>query len=100
MRGAHAALSPNFGAPATPAVWHAVHTLSKVFLPAPAAPFAAAPPAAGGGIAATATGAAGAAAAGGATGALGSIATFATGEMRSATRSGRIAASPLSERDP
>ena len=28
IRGAHAALSPNFGAPATPAAWHTVHTVS------------------------------------------------------------------------
>src|SRR6185312_5720898 len=100
MRGAHAALSPNFGAPSTPAVWHAVQTASKVFLPAPDAACFEAPGAAGGGTAATAAGAAAGAGAAGATGALGSIATFATGAMRSATRSGRMVGSPLRERDP
>jgi len=32
-RGPHAALSPNFGAPATPAPWHTAHTVSYAFLP-------------------------------------------------------------------
>src|SRR4029450_6022038 len=31
-RGAHAALSPNFGAPAMPAPWQTVHVDSKIFL--------------------------------------------------------------------
>src|SRR5690348_2703070 len=85
MRGAHAVLSPNLGAPATPAVWQAVQTASKVFLPAPAAPAAGAA-AAGGGMAAGVTAATfvGAAGAGGAAGALGSIASFASGAMRAA----------------
>src|SRR5262245_47383769 len=45
MRGAQAALSPGFGALATPAVWHTVHTLSYTALPSAAAllsPFCAA----------------------------------------------------------
>src|SRR3954452_11662218 len=48
MRGAHAALSPTLGAPATPVPWHAVQTLSKVVLPrlASALPPAVAAPAA------------------------------------------------------
>src|SRR5258705_1575883 len=43
MRGAHAALSPNFGAPAMPAPWQTMHVASYVFLPsaAPAAGVAA-----------------------------------------------------------
>src|SRR5438093_412514 len=32
-RGAQAALSPNFGAPATPGVWQAVHVVSNTFFP-------------------------------------------------------------------
>src|SRR6185369_2357766 len=46
MRGAHAALSPNFGAPATPVPWQTVHVVSNVLLPS-ALPAAGAPPAAG-----------------------------------------------------
>src|SRR5512140_1289030 len=33
IRGAQAVLSPTFGAPATPGVWQAVHTVSNTFLP-------------------------------------------------------------------
>src|SRR5258705_322406 len=33
MRGAQAALSPNFGAPAMPAPWQTMHVASYVFLP-------------------------------------------------------------------
>src|SRR6266536_4086093 len=33
IRGAHAALSPNFGAPATPVPWQTAHVVSKTFLP-------------------------------------------------------------------
>src|SRR5262245_35853660 len=32
-RGAHAVLSPSFGAPATPGVWQAVQVVSYTFLP-------------------------------------------------------------------
>src|SRR3954462_1790115 len=70
MRGAHAALSPNLGAPATPAVWQAVQTLSKVALPASEPPAAPAP----GAAATCATGVAGCAGGVGA-GAFGSIAS-------------------------
>src|SRR3954468_18748992 len=35
MRGAHAALSPNLGAPAMPGVWQTMHTVSYVALPFP-----------------------------------------------------------------
>src|SRR5258708_14205495 len=35
IRGAQAALSPNFGAPATPAAWQTEQTLSYVPLPSP-----------------------------------------------------------------
>src|SRR5712691_2531731 len=35
-RGAHAALSPGFGALATPAVWQAVQVVSYTFLPSAA----------------------------------------------------------------
>src|SRR6185436_2509607 len=38
MRGFHAALSPAFGAPATPAAWHMAQTVSYVFLPSAAPP--------------------------------------------------------------
>src|SRR3977135_1339035 len=31
--GAHAALSPNFGAPATPVAWHTMQVVSYTFLP-------------------------------------------------------------------
>src|SRR5689334_14019463 len=55
MRGAHAALSPSFGAPATPVAWHAVHVVSNTFLPSAAAGAAAAAV----GAAAAALGAAG-----------------------------------------
>src|SRR5437870_3625591 len=99
MRGAHAALSPNLGAPATPAPWHTWQTLSYVALPsALAAPFAGA-----GGIAAATTGAAAEAAAGAAAagaGALGSTSTFATGAMRLATAAGDIEGSSFRVREP
>src|SRR5689334_16545078 len=39
-RGAHAALSPNFGAPAMPAPWHTLQVVSKIFLPSGLAPAA------------------------------------------------------------
>src|SRR5512144_1767965 len=104
MRDAHAALSPSFGAFATPAVWHAVQTVSKVFLPAPASAVFAEAAGAGGGGTAEMVGTAGAAAGGGVlgagAGALGSIATRATGAMRWATRSGRMMGSSLSGREP
>src|SRR5688572_26904675 len=45
-RGAHAALSPSLGAPATPGPWHATQLASYTALPLSAPP-AAAPPAAG-----------------------------------------------------
>src|SRR4030095_6861422 len=65
-RGAHAALSPNFGAPAMPAPWQTVHVDSKIFLPSSFAVAAGAAGAAAGGagaaVAATAIGAAGGAA--------------------------------------
>src|SRR4029453_976904 len=68
-RGAHAALSPNFGAPAMPAPWQTVHVDSKIFLPSSFAVAAGAAGAAAGGggaaVAATAIGAAGGAAGGG-----------------------------------
>src|SRR3954469_20466647 len=35
MRGAHALLSPNLGAPATPAAWQTEQTFSYVALPSP-----------------------------------------------------------------
>src|SRR6201986_541856 len=69
MRGAHAALSPNFGAPATPAAWQTKHTFSYVALPSGAEPPLAAAPGAATATVAVAGAAAGAA---GAAGALGS----------------------------
>src|SRR4029453_7622671 len=42
MKGAHAALSPNFGAPARPAPWQATPVRSQIFLPSEAAVGAAA----------------------------------------------------------
>jgi hypothetical protein len=42
MRGAHAALSPSRGEPATETWWQAKHTLSYTALPSAAAGFAAA----------------------------------------------------------
>src|SRR6185503_8650337 len=101
MRGAHAALSPNFGAPATPAAWHTAQVAAYVALPsaAPLAPFAGA-----GGIAAAVTAGAapgaGAAAAGAGAGAFGSTCTFAAGAMRLATSAGAIDASSFIEREP
>src|SRR3954466_12399510 len=46
MRGAQAALSPNLGAPATPAAWHTLQVVSWAALPpaGPAALAGAAPP--------------------------------------------------------
>src|SRR5438045_7068112 len=101
MRGAHAALSPNLGAPASPVPWHAVHTLSKVDLP-DAAPPCAAFDAGGAIVGAATTACAGAAAAGVAVGcgAFGSIATTATGARRLTTAASDIAGSSLSERAP
>src|SRR5689334_19150341 len=99
MRGAHAALSPSLGAPASPVPWHAVQTLSKVDLPDAAPPCAAF--GAGGGIVGAASAAcAGAAGVAGGCGAFGSIATTATGARRLATAASDIAGSSLSERAP
>src|SRR5476649_912228 len=100
MRGAQAALSPSFGAPATPVAWQALHTPSKVALPDAAAGLAA-PPAAGGIVTdatASAGVAAGAAAAG--AGAFGSITTWAAGARRLVTSAGDIAGSSFIERAP
>src|SRR6185369_8845019 len=123
MRGAHAALSPNLGAPATPVPWQTLQVVSNVDFPAPlaapagsaaagappagaaaAATFvgmapagaAAAPPAAGAAPAGAAAFAAGAAAAG----AFGSTATCATGDRRALTAASDIAGSSLRERAP
>src|SRR6188508_757849 len=98
MRGAHAALSANFGAPATPAPWQTLHTESYVPLPEPAPPPAFAGAAAGGGMLAAAT--AGVAVAGAAAGggAFGSNATFATGAMRCLTAASETAAWPFMSR--
>src|SRR4029077_20550338 len=58
MRSAQAALSPNFGAPATPAPWNACHVASYSFWPAAVVdPAAAAAGAAAAGAAASAAGA-------------------------------------------
>src|SRR4051812_39279009 len=57
MRGAQAPLSPNFGAPATPAAWHATQTC--LYVPSPLPPAAGA--AAAGAAAATVCGCAAAA---------------------------------------
>src|SRR4051794_35163415 len=89
MRGAHAALSPSFGAPAAPVPWQAMHTVSYVDLPLPPAAVAPAAGAAGGGIVTAATcvpgAVAGAAAAGAGGAALGSTTTWAAGARRLAT---------------
>src|SRR5512140_2136237 len=103
MRGAHAALSPSLGAPATPVAWHAEHTVSNVALPLPPAAFAPAAGATGGGTAtgvtaATLVAAVGAAAAGGA--AFGSTTTRATGPSRFSTAASDMAGSSLRLRPP
>src|SRR5258708_6900185 len=66
MRGAHAALSPNFGAPAIPAPWHAMQLPWKFFLPSAAGEGATAAVVAGAAGAADGAGAAAAAAVAGA----------------------------------
>src|SRR5574340_176397 len=64
IRGPQSALSPGFGAPATPAAWHLEQTLPKTVLPSAAAGAAASATAASGaGAAASGAGAAGAGAA-------------------------------------
>src|SRR5438094_1966735 len=82
-RGAHAALSPNFGAPAMPAPWQTVHVDSKIFLPSALAALAeaGAAAAAGAGVAALVAAAAGAGAGTAATteGAAGATATGGAG---------------------
>src|SRR5574340_545193 len=64
IRGPQSALSPGFGAPATPAAWHLEQTLPKTVLPSAAAGAAASATAASGaGAAASGAGASGAGAA-------------------------------------
>src|SRR4030095_13104582 len=85
-RGAHTALSPNFGAPAMPAPWQTVHVDSKIFLPSTLAVAAggagAAAAGAGAAVAATAIGAAGGAAVAAVAGAAGDAAAGAAGSFQ------------------
>src|SRR4030095_8968432 len=84
-RGAHTALSPNFGAPAMPAPWQTVHVDSKIFLPstfAVAARGAGAAAGRGAAVAATAMGVAGGAAVDAVASAAGDAAADAAGSFQ------------------